>query len=491
MDASDYEGGSGEEPYDEVEAPLSGTRRTRRTNKANHEYQLKNVLKLPRATTYAAQALYDQIHASDIDLEPEYQRDVVWPEAKQVGLIDSILRNFYIPPIILVTRQHEDGSESKTCIDGKQRLTSIQRFMDGQIPHKDPHTGEKYWYKVNAASQSGRLRGTLLPEKYRRLFANKQIVCIEFQDLADSDEREIFQRVQLGMALTPAEKLQVLNTSMSSFVRILQSQYLDAEDSPLGGSTLDWDRSRGGDFRCIAQALYVIARFPNLSTIGAITQLEKWLRNPTAGRPGKGKKKVSEGEDEDLSKDTTFIERIHSTFRMLSELVGDGELRSLFLQQEWRVSPIEFVMMCLLVSVHKDNLTAREIAEKIGAMRVLTRKEHVDIRMNARVAKTMLDFIRGVESASEESKGGVKRRREDEEDEEERQSKDRKRESSPALSVKAVVSGPRSQTSSVIIPPPRPTPPDRPLALRGAKTASSSPKPPPTGPAALRNATKP
>jgi hypothetical protein len=26
--------------------------------------------------------------------------DVVWPESKQIGLIDSILRNFYVPPII-------------------------------------------------------------------------------------------------------------------------------------------------------------------------------------------------------------------------------------------------------------------------------------------------------------------------------------------------------------------------------------------------------
>jgi len=44
----------------------------------------------------------------------------------------------------------------------------------------------------------------LLPEKYRKLFANKQIVCVEYIDLSDADEREIFQRVQLGMALTPA-----------------------------------------------------------------------------------------------------------------------------------------------------------------------------------------------------------------------------------------------------------------------------------------------
>ena len=30
-------------------------------------------------------------------------KDVVWQEEKQSGLIDSILRNYYIPPIIFGT----------------------------------------------------------------------------------------------------------------------------------------------------------------------------------------------------------------------------------------------------------------------------------------------------------------------------------------------------------------------------------------------------
>lgn len=139
-------------------------------------YRIKNALKVPRATTYTAQALYgmeiqpqnfffelglicffaEQIHSCDINLEPEYQRglksnarlrfsfksvvlillpsllfiiiiDVVWPEAKQIGIIDSVFRNFYIPPVIFAVNTFEDGSETKTCIDGKQRLTSIHK----------------------------------------------------------------------------------------------------------------------------------------------------------------------------------------------------------------------------------------------------------------------------------------------------------------------------------------------------------------------------
>ena len=58
--------------------------------------------------------------------------EVVWPEIKQIHLIDSIFRQFYIPPIIFAV-QVDDGDEVRVCVDGKQRLTSIQKFFDGQV----------------------------------------------------------------------------------------------------------------------------------------------------------------------------------------------------------------------------------------------------------------------------------------------------------------------------------------------------------------------
>jgi hypothetical protein len=52
-------------------------------------------------------------------------------ESKQIGLIDSIFRNFYIPPVVFAVTK-EDGEDVRVCVDGKQRLTSIQKFFDGQ-----------------------------------------------------------------------------------------------------------------------------------------------------------------------------------------------------------------------------------------------------------------------------------------------------------------------------------------------------------------------
>ncbi|KXN84304.1 hypothetical protein AN958_12768 [Leucoagaricus sp. SymC.cos] len=105
---------------------------------------------------------------------------IVWPEPKQVGLIDSIFCNFYIPPVIFSVNTQEDGSETRICIDGKQRLTSIYRFLFGlvsfcfstahlsltcssQVYRHDHATNEKYRYQDSAFVYSKCKHQTLLP----------------------------------------------------------------------------------------------------------------------------------------------------------------------------------------------------------------------------------------------------------------------------------------------------------------------------------------
>jgi len=48
-------------------------------------------------------------------------------------IIDSLYHNFYIPPVIFALMRDEDGEEVRICVDGKQRLTSIVKFLDGHV----------------------------------------------------------------------------------------------------------------------------------------------------------------------------------------------------------------------------------------------------------------------------------------------------------------------------------------------------------------------
>ncbi|KNZ73694.1 hypothetical protein J132_10365 [Termitomyces sp. J132] len=318
-------------------------------------YRIRNALKVPRATTYTAQALYDQMH-------------------------------------------------------------SAQRFMDGLIPRRCLFpfvfliyecviTNQKLFYTDTGG---GRQERKILPQKYRKLFANKQIVCVEYTDVTDSDEREIFQRVQLGMALTPAEKLQVVNTPRSAFIRSLlthfptsSSSYSEDGAGPL--AHFDWERTRGSDYRSISQMVFCLYTFPAFAPPGKATDLKRATSIKSLALVSTLEKFLSEPAP--FTDD--FEENVKATLRVVGAmasdqgLIGSGrdkmEIRGVF-RNPAKMAPVELVLAGLLVGSHMGKREAegrRKLAEGIRDMRAEVRETHVDIRMNTRFARTMLDFVRG------------------------------------------------------------------------------------------------
>ncbi|TFY57533.1 hypothetical protein EVJ58_g6962, partial [Rhodofomes roseus] len=348
--------------------------------------QVTNTLRPPRTTQYTAKSLFDQMMDNTIDLDPEYQRDIVWSDSKQSGLIDSILRNYYIPPVIFgnvrrlrdrpdrlmmvghrstAVTAKEDGSESRTCIDGKQRLTSIANFFNGVISHRDSKTNTRYWYKDGPARG---VKRKILPKQYQQVFANKQITCVEYEGLTDDQEREIFQRVQLGVALTPAERLQALTGHRATLIREIQVKVLGSEGF---GSNLEWANGRGRDFQCLASIVYLIEQ--QSQTFPHVTQLEKWLQSVGA-LPVK------------------FESDIMETFQVWVTMVRDKHFNTPF-SKPTRVSPIEFTIIGVLIHKHRSTLSMLQLSNAISQMRADVRSQHVDIRANSKVTKTMLTFI--------------------------------------------------------------------------------------------------
>jgi hypothetical protein len=91
-----------------------------------------------------------------LDLNPSYQRDVVWSNSESQMLIESILRGIPLPSVILSQTEGESGHWQ--IVDGKQRLTAILRFI-GQHPD-----GRAYAKKVGDVE--------LFDKKFRK-FARK------------------------------------------------------------------------------------------------------------------------------------------------------------------------------------------------------------------------------------------------------------------------------------------------------------------------------
>jgi hypothetical protein len=79
------------------------------------------------------QSISDMVDSEAIDISPKYQRRERWNIDKESELIESFLLNIPVPPIYLA----EDEYGIYSVIDGKQRITSINKFLKGNLRLKN------------------------------------------------------------------------------------------------------------------------------------------------------------------------------------------------------------------------------------------------------------------------------------------------------------------------------------------------------------------
>lgn len=79
------------------------------------------------ASVWAINEFVQRAADGELNLSPSYQRADVWPTSDSQILIESVLRGIPLPSIILL--QDDEAGLAYEVVDGKQRLTSILRFM--------------------------------------------------------------------------------------------------------------------------------------------------------------------------------------------------------------------------------------------------------------------------------------------------------------------------------------------------------------------------
>lgn len=133
------------------------------------------------SNTITIATFHENFLLNKYNLQPPYQRHSVWSVEKQSFFIDSILKNFPMPPIFL--RQNIDDKSGKTLydvIDGKQRLTSVIRFINNEIPvsterenteFDDPEIAGKFFRDLDSPNLS----------EYKRRFW-RYVIPIEYID---------------------------------------------------------------------------------------------------------------------------------------------------------------------------------------------------------------------------------------------------------------------------------------------------------------------
>jgi hypothetical protein len=144
------------------------------------------------------ETIVSRIEAEDLNLQPDFQRGEVWSKVKKQRLVDSILRDWHVPPIhvieLIATRRQE-------VLDGQQRLVAIRDFyrnefaIDGTIEPKDPKIARLDGVKYRD-----------LPDDVRRQFNQFTIRIFRIVDYKSSEPAELFFRLNQPTNLTSAEQ---------------------------------------------------------------------------------------------------------------------------------------------------------------------------------------------------------------------------------------------------------------------------------------------
>lgn len=144
------------------------------------------------------QTIVGRIDRDELDLQPDFQRGEVWSDAKKRRLIDTILRDWHIPPIHVIERPDTHKQE---VLDGQQRLAAIRDFVRGKIT-VDGRL-EPYEPEIAAAHET---TYKTLPPNLRRRFDRFTIRIFSLIDFKPDEPGELFFRLNQPVSLTAAEQ---------------------------------------------------------------------------------------------------------------------------------------------------------------------------------------------------------------------------------------------------------------------------------------------
>lgn len=147
-----------------------------------------------------------------INLDVPYQRKIVWNEKQREYFIDSIINGFSIFPVTLnvVSPKYNNDYGNNyewNCIDGKQRLTSIKMFAEGEfkINIKLKGKDEEKFVTYNEIKSQFDME---VPFKVRI-----------YKGLDKTGESGIFDRLQNGLSCTLGERINAIDSKLITFIQ--------------------------------------------------------------------------------------------------------------------------------------------------------------------------------------------------------------------------------------------------------------------------------
>ena len=160
-------------------------------------------------------------------MNPDFQRDFIWPEDKQSKLIESVLMRIPLPVFYLA----EDDQGRMIVVDGLQRLSTFRSFVNNNLFLKLPEHEELNKRRFKDIS----------PKLQNRIEDCNLILYIIDAKVSERARLDIFERVNAGMPLTRQQMRNCLY--MGKATRFLKDEantniFLNATGNSLKASTM-------------------------------------------------------------------------------------------------------------------------------------------------------------------------------------------------------------------------------------------------------------
>ncbi|MDR9865162.1 DUF262 domain-containing protein [Pseudomonas baetica] len=143
-----------------------------------------------------------RIEKGNFVMDPDFQRDFIWPEEKQCKLIESVMMRIPLPVFYLA----ENTKGQMIVVDGLQRLSTFQRFVNDELKLKLPHQSELH----------GKHFRDLSPKLQNRVEDCNLVLYIIDAKVPTQALLDIFERVNGGVPLTRQQMRNCLYSGKST-----------------------------------------------------------------------------------------------------------------------------------------------------------------------------------------------------------------------------------------------------------------------------------
>lgn len=163
--------------------------------------------------------IYQKHQSGNLILNPSFQRGVIWKADKKTAFIESLFMDIRIPPIYVVEVPGENMLEQNKyeVVDGKQRLTAIVRFLNGQDKLIDTSLeyfrdifGNKYYNEIFKEN----------PSNIRRFLSSVVDIYVITANSPEFTKYDIFARLNKGSAPLQVNELRraIYKSSVTDFI---------------------------------------------------------------------------------------------------------------------------------------------------------------------------------------------------------------------------------------------------------------------------------